>query len=482
MDWLRGTDFWRSRKFRDQRDRNEFTEGTTVGGLISVVGTLILVCLFFLEFQSFLITSKSTQVRLDYKDDPQLVLYFNISMNRLPCELLSLDVVDVVGSRRYNVSSNIRRWKLAEDGERRMNEIIHDPSSEINHDDHTDRSLELTSTLKVKELTFTNFEQELKNGGYKLVLVAFYAPWCIWCKRLRPVWDKVAEEAYKIYGNSVLIARLDCTNAQTRNDYVCMTQNVNAFPTISFFKDGSTTSHQQYHGDRTVERFMATIRQHVHDKEALMPSEADRGLNAKSHEDVKGPIGCLIKGSIVMNKVPGTLFLTAASKTHSFSAELIDTSHRVDYFWFTQKELAVETRSRKQAWSPMREAQLERIIYRERPYATTLFNTKDYVSGGVNQTIEHYLKVINHVYREQNTYKYSMNTHQYRNDEIMAAAKFSYDISPLVVEVKDESKPFYSFITSVCAIIGGVYTVLGLVDSIAYLSLSKLQRKGKKGM
>jgi hypothetical protein len=35
-----------------------------------------------------------------------------------------------------------------------------------------------------------------------------------------------------------------------------------------------------------------------------------------------------------------------------------------------------------------------------------------------------------------------------------------YDFSPFMVEVEESSMPFSHFLTSVCAIIGGVFTVL----------------------
>jgi len=47
----------------------------------------------------------------------------------------------------------------------------------------------------------------------------------------------------------------------------------------------------------------------------------------------------------------------------------------------------------------------------------------------------------------------------------MPMAKFSFDPSPMQVLVKEQPRPFYHFITTVCAIIGGVFTVAGIADS-----------------
>ena len=62
--------------------------------------------------------------------------------------------------------------------------------------------------------------------------------------------------------------------------------------------------------------------------------------------------------------------------------------------------------------------------------------------------------------------------------------KFSYNLSPMTVVVSETSKPFYEFLTSACAIIGGVFTVVGLLDSLIYQGMKSIKKKvalGKQG-
>jgi hypothetical protein len=42
--------------------------------------------------------------------------------------------------------------------------------------------------------------------------------------------------------------------------------------------------------------------------------------------------------------------------------------------------------------------------------------------------------------------------------------------------VKEISKPWYHFLTTTCAIIGGVFTVAGILDAILYTSIKMVKK------
>lgn len=48
------------------------------------------------------------------------------------------------------------------------------------------------------------------------------------------------------------------------------------------------------------------------------------------------------------------------------------------------------------------------------------------------------------------------------------ASWFRYEISPLTVKYTEKKQPFYRFITTICAVIGGTFTVAGIVDSMIF--------------
>lgn len=45
---------------------------------------------------------------------------------------------------------------------------------------------------------------------------------------------------------------------------------------------------------------------------------------------------------------------------------------------------------------------------------------------------------------------------------------FIYDISPIMVKFSEKKKSLTYFLTSLCAIVGGVFTVAGIIDSAIY--------------
>jgi hypothetical protein len=54
---------------------------------------------------------------------------------------------------------------------------------------------------------------------------------------------------------------------------------------------------------------------------------------------------------------------------------------------------------------------------------------------------------------------------------------FNYDISPMLVIYTETQKSFTSFITGVCAIVGGILTLAGLLDTFFYSAERALKRK-----
>lgn len=63
----------------------------------------------------------------------------------------------------------------------------------------------------------------------------------------------------------------------------------------------------------------------------------------------------------------------------------------------------------------------------------------------------------------------------------MPGAFFQYELSPLMVKYTERERSLGHFLTNVCAIIGGVYTVAGLIDSFLYHSVKLIKKKIELG-
>ena len=76
-------------------------------------------------------------------------------------------------------------------------------------------------------------------------------------------------------------------------------------------------------------------------------------------------------------------------------------------------------------------------------------------------------------------YEYTVQSHTYSTD-MVPAAKVSYTLSPIQIVVRQSRKAFYHFMTTLCAIIGGVFTVAGILDGLFHNTV-KLAKKVELG-
>ncbi len=64
---------------------------------------------------------------------------------------------------------------------------------------------------------------------------------------------------------------------------------------------------------------------------------------------------------------------------------------------------------------------------------------------------------------------------------LMPGVYFVYEFSPLRSVIRETHLPLFELCTSLCAILGGVFTVMGMVDSVLYSMSKEVERKSKSG-
>lgn len=58
---------------------------------------------------------------------------------------------------------------------------------------------------------------------------------------------------------------------------------------------------------------------------------------------------------------------------------------------------------------------------------------------------------------------------------------FNYELSPITVQFYQDKENFFEFLVHICAIVGGIFTIAGIVDALIHRSVAILfkERIGK---
>jgi hypothetical protein len=86
--------------------------------LVSLVCTVLLVLLGFMEVRDFLKERLTTDMLVDIShDDDRLTINLDIVFPRMPCEVLTLDVQDVMQMHINDIRGEVDMRKLSSDGQ-----------------------------------------------------------------------------------------------------------------------------------------------------------------------------------------------------------------------------------------------------------------------------------------------------------------------------------------------------------------------------
>lgn len=441
----------------------DLTEGTRIGTIMSLFAILITILLFIAETVAFFKTDITTEIVIDGNKDHQLQLDFNITLNNLHCDFVSVDVWDILGTNRQDITRNIEKWQVNHDGSSRVFVGGSQDSPEVLHEEHDETLDELHADgIHAVDLNPSNFKQFLTTT--KVAFVDFYAPWCIWCQRLQPTWEKFAEKVEE-YGLPLLVGKVDCV----QHEDLCEKYGIIAFPTLRWYEN-SEPSIPDYKMDRTVSSLIEYSRYKLDISTGLGYLEQqiegkDQLGKIKNHNipKITDSDGCQVSGSLMINRVPGNFHIEAKSKSHNLNAAMTNLTHRVNHLSFgTTKSSS---------------SNFVQSILKEVPESFQNFSPIDgivYVTNGFHQAHHHYIKVVStHIKTgEKNLavmYQFLEQSQivLYENTEVPKAT-FTFDLSPMGVIVGKKRRKLYEYLTSLLAIIGGTFSFLGLIDATLY--------------
>jgi len=116
--------------------------------------------------------------------------------------------------------------------------------------------------------------------------------------------------------------------------------------------------------------------------------------------------------------------------------------------------------------------------------------TKTWDSNTASAMYQYFVKVVPTIYESIggsliNTNQFSVTeyTRSIEKDtgQGLPGIFIMYDLSPIMVKFTETQKSFAHFMTGVCAIIGGVFTVAGIIDSFIYHGLKSFKKKVELG-
>ncbi|KAF7803706.1 endoplasmic reticulum-Golgi intermediate compartment protein 3-like [Senna tora] len=178
--------------------------------------------------------------------------------------------------------------------------------------------------------------------------------------------------------------------------------------------------------------------------------------------------GCNIHGSLEVNKVAGNFHFATGKSFHQatiFLADLLafqdnhNISHRINKLSFGDNF----------------------------PGLVNPLDGAEWVQGTSHGMYQYFIKVVPTIYTDIRgrviySNQYSVTEH-FKSSEFGAVPGvfFFYDINPIKVSFKEEHVPFLHFLTNLCAIIGGIFTVAGIVDSSIYYGQRTIKKKMEIG-
>lgn len=233
-----------------------------------------------------------------------------------------------------------------------------------------------------------------------------------------------------------------------------MASKISSYPNFMMYK-GVHPLEKGYNGPRTVEKFSSYI------NEVVETDPDSHALKYHWHE------GCLLRGTLMLNRVPGNFHITSKSDAHSFDQKSTNTSHIIRHFSFGPR-LAPHL--------------LKKIPDDIKAHISPLDGTA-YLNHGDIKSHEHYIKVVATHYETGTLlghksvlgYQMSVSSQQYKSDPNIPEARFSYDLSPTAVVISQAGRRWYEFVTSLCAIIGGVFTTFSMMDGALHRVVRRFQ-------
>lgn len=179
--------------------------------------------------------------------------------------------------------------------------------------------------------------------------------------------------------------------------------------------------------------------------------------------------GCLVTGHLEVNKVAGNFHFAPGKSFQQHHVHV----HDLQPFGSTQFNLTHHIRHLS--------------FGNEYPGITHPLDGTAVSAEETGIMYQYFVKIVPTVYRRLNgevvnTNQFSVTKHkrvvrQVTGEHGLPGVFVLYEFSPMAVQYTENRRSFMHFLTGLCAIVGGIFTVAGLIDSMIYHSSRALQKK-----
>ena len=112
----------------------DLTDATRLGGLLSLMCAVVMAYLFVSNIAEYMSMTTTSDVALDDTGDVHMRLFFNITMERLPCQFATVDLADAMGTSLTNVTAEIIKFRTATEAGAKQEFYVEEPRA-VKHED-----------------------------------------------------------------------------------------------------------------------------------------------------------------------------------------------------------------------------------------------------------------------------------------------------------------------------------------------------------
>eukprot|EP00927_Polykrikos_kofoidii_P053514 TRINITY_DN48126_c0_g1_i1.p1 TRINITY_DN48126_c0_g1~~TRINITY_DN48126_c0_g1_i1.p1 ORF type:complete len:499 (-),score=94.27 TRINITY_DN48126_c0_g1_i1:48-1505(-) len=459
----------------------DFTDSSKVGGLLTTLAYGSMIIVFFCELGAFMRSGELTTMMLESDADHTLDVEFEIDMLDIECRNIKIVLYSQVNDEPVPFSADGVSFRALDQKGRSQGKVWrYDELADMDGDaDHEklmqrlrveDGASELDSDWSSSHDGFKHKSFEHVIQSHDFTFINFFAGWCSHCQKFTPQWLEMASE---IHGDgdkpgmtfldrenqqrSVRMIKMNCVDFGN----LCMEKGIDAYPSLRLYKGDGTFA--VFEGRRTKSEIMRWL---------------ERTIKMKSygwgdhHEAFER--GCSVRGTLTVPRLPGRLEMMAGGGDQALNPAMTNVSHVI-------RRLEIRStptlKSRAHFIMGVR-SYPEHLRRHARPLDGRTFTTRNFHEAWI-----HELKAVRSSYSKDPGTGLFMLQHQHHlstlsNLTTVPQAKIFFDFEPYWIHIGKQSRPWYDFVTSMMAMLGGIYATMRLMSTVSLGLISSFTKSG----